>query len=643
MTKLVSMRHFLYTLSLLLLISFSGFAQNKSAVKSFQKAVNAFAVNKPDEGWRFLERAIEKSDEDYYQPIIYAGDRASKEGDLKKALKYYNLAIARQPLSSLYLKKARIHKYFFEWDEAIANYEIFLEQARLSKERRKVAQQELSNLKFAEEKYVEFQLEGSQVAIEKLVFSDDKMEYFPCITGDGESLMFTARDLDAMATDENMWVGERTGNGWSSKAAPMKGYINSRGNEGAATISADGTLMIFTACDRPDGKGSCDLYQSTYVPGRGWDKPQPLLGKVNTRDWESQPSLGPDGRTLFFVRGKHSQSTNLDIYTASLTEEGEWTNVAPLPSPVNTDKRESSPFIHFDGKTLYFTSERTPSIGGSDFFMTRRSGDTAWTTPENLGFPLNGFSDEFSFIVDHTGMKGYFASNRSKWNAPNSSFTDGLDLYSFELPQRIRPEVTAFVNGVVLNSTNQQKLSGAKISVYDLEDGRVLFEGFSAAHSGLFRPMLTPGKVYGFTGEKSGFLPFSERIELTDDATRIVEIAMRPLKSGSSFVLKNIYFELDKSELLVQSTRELEALYEVLRTNQELKATIIGHTDNQGSAGYNDKLSTQRAASVVSYLEELGIDASRLKAEGKGMREPIATNETEEGRAKNRRTEVLLR
>ncbi len=605
--------------------------------------MNAFALNKADEGWRFLERAIEKSDQGYYQPIIYAGDRASKEGDLKKALKYYDEAIARQPLSSLYLKKARIHKYFYEWDIAIENYEVFLAQARLSKERKKVAEQELANMKFGKEKYAEFQEDGQSVVIEKLVFSDDKMEYFPCITGDGAELMFTARDMDAPATDENLWVASRTGNGWSARATPMQGYLNSRGNEGAASISADGTTMIFTACDRPGGKGSCDLYSSSFDPKRGWGKPELLPGKVNTGAWESQPSLGPDGRTLFFVRGRHSQSDNLDIYKATLDADGVWSEVHPLPRPVNTHKRESSPFMHFDGTTLYYTSERVPSIGGSDFFMTRYLGDTLWSTPENLGFPLNGFSDEFSFIVDHTGTTGYFASNRAKWNAPISSFGDGLDLYAFELPERIRPLATVFVNGVVVNERSREALAGAEISVYDLEDGRVLFEGFSAAFTGAVRPMLAPGKTYGFTGKKAGYLPYSERIEILEDARSAVEIAMRPMERGSSFVLRNIYFELDKSELLMQSTQELKALYEVLETNAELQATIIGHTDDQGTAGYNQRLSLERAEAVVSYLRDLGIDSSRLQAEGKGMREPISSNDTEAGRAKNRRTEVLLR
>jgi len=637
------MRHFIYTVSLLLLLVLSSNAQNKAAVKSFQKAVNAFAVNKPEEGWRYLERAIEKSEPGYYQPIIYAGDRSSKEGDLKKALQYYNKAIKAQPLSSLYLKKARIHKYFYEWEDAISNYEVFLNEARLSKERRHVAEQELANIKFAQTKHEEFLLEGGEARVKKLVFSDGKMEYFPCITGDGNDLMFTARDLEASATDENLWVGTRSGKNWNSKALPLKGYLNSRGNEGAATISADGTTMIFTACDRPDGAGSCDLYSSNYDPQRGWGKPVPLNGKVNTGAWESQPSLGPDGRTLFFVRGRHSQSENLDIYKAVLDEHGNWMDVRPLPRPVNTNKRESSPFMHFDGTTLYFTSERSPSIGGSDFFFTRYLGDTVWTTPENLGFPLNGFFDEFSFIVDHTGTKGYFASNRSKWDDPNSSFTNELDLYEFDLPERIQPNATKFVNGIVIDQQSRAALSGVEVSVYDVEDGRVLFEGFSAPFSGTIRPMLIPGKIYGFTAAKQGYLPFSERIAVVEDGDTPVEIAMSALKGGSSFVLKNIYFELDKSELLVQSTRELEVLYDVLKATPHLKATIVGHTDNQGSAHYNDQLSKARAESVINYLVELGIDKGRLEAIGKGMREPIASNETEQGRSKNRRTEVLLR
>lgn len=636
------MRHLISTVLLVLLTGLSTNAQNKGAVRSFQKAVNAFSLDKTEEGWRFLELAIKKSDDGYYQPLIYAGDRAAKEGDFPKALAYYNDAIEKQPLSSLFLKRSRIYKYRFDWDKAISDYERFLDQARISKDRRKTAEEELANLKFGKLKYEEFQASGASVDIRKLTFSDDKMEYFPCITGDAKSLLFTARDLDAPSTDENLWIGTRAGKAWAGRAVPLKGYLNSRGNEGAASISADGSTMIFTACDRPDGKGSCDLYQSTFEPSKGWGKPELLRGKVNTGAWESQPSLAPDGRTLFFVRGRHSQSTDFDIYMARLDNEGIWSDVKALPRPVNTNKRESSPFIHFDGRTLYFTSERSPSIGGSDFFKSERLSDTSWSKPENLGFPMNSFADEFSFIVDHTGATGYFASNRARWNEPPSAFGNGLDLYEFNLPEAIRPNATSYINAQVVNASTLSPLSSVQVSVYDIENGQHVFNGFSATHTGLFRPMLEPGKTYGFTANKRGYLPYSERLSAVGDEQDLLVLKMQPLVKGSTFVLNNIYFDLDKSELLPQSTDELNVLLEVLKNEPELQATIVGHTDNQGSKSYNKQLSLDRAQAVVSYLIRLGISESRLIAVGKGMSEPIDTNETEEGRAKNRRTEVQL-
>lgn len=642
MTKLLSMRQLFSIVLVVLLTGLSTKAQNKGAVRSFQKAVNAFALDKEEEGWRFLELAINKSDDGYYQPLIYAGDRAAKEGDHSKALKYYNQAIAKQPLSSLFLKRSRIYKYDFQWDKAISDYERFLENARLSNERRATAQEELANLKFGKQKYEEFLASGEPVEIEKLVFSDDKMEYFPCITGDAQSLIFTARDLSAPSTDENLWAGTRVGNGWESRAVPINGFLNSRGNEGAASISADGSIMIFTACDRPQGKGSCDLYQSRYEPNKGWGRPELLPGKINTGAWESQPSLAPDGRTLFFVRGRHSQSSDLDIYEAKLDDEGMWSEVQALPRPVNTNRRESSPFIHFDGRTLYFTSERSPSIGGSDFFKSERLSDTSWSKPENLGFPINGFADEFSFIVDHTGTTGYFASNRETWNEAPSTFTNGLDLYEFKLPEAIRPRATSYINAQVVNALSLAPIFEVAIAVYDLDNGQHVFNGYSAVHSGMFRPMLEPGKTYGFTANKKGYLPYSERLKASDSDQGILVLKMQPLTKGSSFVLNNIYFDLDKSELLPQSTEELRVLLEVLKNEPELQARIIGHTDNQGSKSYNEKLSLERAQSVVTYLIRNGISKTRLSAVGEGMNTPIDSNETEQGRARNRRTEVQL-
>ena len=624
------------------MLSFSTKGQNKSAAKNFQKAINAFALDKPEEGWVYLERSMEKADETYYQPFIYAGDRATKEGKFKKAIRFYDGSLERQVIYSTYLKKSRVERYLFKWDPAIADLERYLSSPRLSRDRKKAGEQELANLKFIQQNHGEFIASGAQFDIKKLPFSDGKMEYFPCISGDGKALIFTARDMEAMSRDENLFQASKSGNSWDFRAVPLLGALNSPGNEGAATISADGNTMVFTACDRPGGEGSCDLYISEYLGSKGWGRPKLIQGKVNTPSWESQPSLGPDGATLYFVRGGHSQSPDHDIFVAKRDEEGYWSDVNKLPAEINTKKRESSPFIHFDGTSLYFSSERAPSIGGSDFFVSRKLSDSTWSTPENLGFPINGFSDEFSLVIDHKGEKGYFASNREGLESDFTALSPELDLYEFTVPEHVRPNPTAYFNAKVIDQQTKNKVPGAAVKVYTIEENIVVYNGRSSA-TGMLRPMLKTQTVYGFTISASGYLPFSKSFRLEGDQDEVLILELVPAESGSSFLLNNVLFALDRSDLLPASSSDLNALLDVLVEHPEWNIQVIGHTDNQGTASYNLKLSKSRAEAVKSWLIQRGIQEDRITTRGAGLSEPIAPNDTEEGRAQNRRTEIKLR
>ena len=185
-------------------------------------------------------------------------------------------------------------------------------------------------------------------------------------------------------------------------------------NEGASSISADGQFMVLTVCNRQEGAGSCDLYYSHWNENFGWERPEPLPGEINTGRWESQPSLGPDGRTLYFVRGRNSKSNDKDIFLSIKDEQGNWSRGTKLPNNINSPSSESCPFIHFDGVSLYFLSERSPSLGGSDYFKSVRISDTAWSEPINLGFPLNSFGEEFSLVIDKSGTFGYLSSERGE-------------------------------------------------------------------------------------------------------------------------------------------------------------------------------------------------------------------------------------
>ena len=639
------MGRFLYLFLLVIMMSFSTSGQSKSAIANFQKAKEAFKQNDADKGWVHLEKAIKKGGNTYYQPLIFAGDRRFKEGDILQAIEYYDKALQIQQLSSIHLKKSIVYKYAGEFDLAIDSYQLYMKNARMSKERFRASELALENLKFTKRKYEEYMALGAPLEVVKLVFSDEKMEYAPSPTGDDRKLLFTARMVQNGApTDENLFVAERLGAGWESRSKPVLGRVNTRVNEGASSISADGEYMVFTACNRPDGVGKCDLYYSYFDPVKGWGFPELLPGKINTKRWESQPTLGPDGTTLYFVRGSNNQADDLDIMVAYKDDEGNWSTVEKLPSEVNSSGRERSPFIHFDGTTLYFVSERSPSIGGSDFFMVKRLSDSTWSAPENLGFPLNSFGDEFSLVVKADGTHGYLSSNRGKDIIPNLDAMAEMDLYEFVLPEKMKPEQRLFKDFVVVHSVTQTPLGLANVKIKSLDEKEV-YAGTSSKNTGLVRAMHDGANDLRISAYKKGFLPYSAVVSKDDlmDATTIYELPLTPLKSADSFVLRNLLFDTDKSELLAAGEQELRLLKKLLIDNPSLNATIVGHTDNQGGRSYNQKLSEDRATAVLEWLIDSGIESGRLNAQGEGMDKPVATNDTEEGRALNRRTEVQLR
>ena len=582
----------------------------------------------------------------YYQPYIYAGDQKFRNGKYSEAIAYYDEALDIKELSSIYLKKSIANKYLFQWEESIAQWENYLSVARLSKERREGAELELENLRFAKQQHEEYVASDFDYDIQKLSFSTEELEYFPTITGGDEHLIYTHRYISgSKPTDENLF--EAALDGISKFGVPLEGNLNSRLNEGAACISPDGQFMVLTVCDRPDGAGSCDLYYSHWSPNYGWEIPKPLPGAINTGRWESQPSLGPDGRTIYFVRASNSMEADRDIFVSTKDKEGNWSKGQKLPSNINGSDRESCPFMHFDGKTLYFLSERSPSLGASDFFMSTRINDSTWSDPINLGFPFNSFGEEFSLVIDKSGQFGYLASDRGEAIVPSYDGLSALDLYRFDLPKHLQPEIRDNYDLVVVDILTLLPIAEASVQLFNV-DGVQFFSGTSAKNTGMVRLMTDGGEVR-LTVYHRGYLPYSSVISQLDYIARplhgnnVATIKLIPIAAGKAFALRNILFELDQSNLLPESEKELTALLRMLEDNLDLNATIIGHTDNQGGRAYNQRLSEARAAAVLSWLVEHGVQPTRLTSEGRGMDKPVASNDTDAGRALNRRTEVLLR
>lgn len=455
------------------------------------------------------------------------------------------------------------------------------------------------------------------------------LEYFPSLTIDGSKMIFTRR----VASDEDFYESNFIDGKWS-KAKPLGGKVNTNFNEGAQNISQDGQLLVFTGCNYPEGQGSCDLYFSIKT-NNGWSEPQNLGPIVNTDFWESSPSLSPDKRELYFASSRAGGYGGRDIWVTHRMANGKWSRPKNLGEAVNTSGDESCPFIHADNETLYFNSNGHTGYGMTDLFFSKKINDSSWAPAENLGYPINNIDDQGSLIIAADGKTAYYASD-------GNDSRGGLDIYSFQLREDIRPLKTLWVKGKVFDKKTNEGLPSS-VELTDLKTNHLISK-IQTDEDGNYLVTLPVGKDYAFNVNRRGYLFYSDNFSLTKntDSVFIVNIPLQPIEKGASIVLKNIFFETGKFELQNESKSELDKLVALLNDNPNLKIQIDGHTDNVGQQKDNLALSNNRAKSVVGYLLSKGINQQRLSYKGFGATKPVADNNTEAGRAQNRRTELSV-
>lgn len=470
-------------------------------------------------------------------------------------------------------------------------------------------------------------------------------EYWPSLTVDGKTIVFTrllpypGERQASGRLQEDFYMSNFVDGKWQ-KAEPMAS-INTPYNEGAQSISADGKLLFFTACTQIDGLGSCDIYFSRNKDGV-WSKPQNAGEPVNSGAWESQPSISANGEYLYFASNRKGGKGGMDIWRCRLNgfySSGgpRWSEPQNLGDSINTSGNEMSPFIHADGKTLYFASDSHLGMGGYDIYYSRLVSDSVWQTPVNMGYPINTYKDEQGLIVDAAGVKAYYSSDR-----PGSK---GQDIYEFLLAKRDRPSPVSYVRGKVYDKSIEKPLC-AKIELIDVDKNKLVAQTESCWERGEFLMCLPLGKEYAFNVSKPGYMFYSENFALKQsrkvDNPFLLSVPMSAIEVGNSTVLRNIFFETDKYELLATSKAELGKLIDFMKNNPNVKIEIGGHTDNIGAKEYNQVLSENRAKSVYNYLIVNNISPSRLSYRGYGFSVPVANNDTAVGRATNRRTEFKI-
>ncbi len=459
-------------------------------------------------------------------------------------------------------------------------------------------------------------------------------EYSPSISLDNSILIYNRNVAVGNTHQEDFYISFYKNGTWMlSKDAGTP--LNTPNNEGAQKLSADGNTLFFTICNKQGGYGSCDIY-TAQRNGDQWVNIRNLGFPVSMPTWESQPSISADGKDLYFASNRPGTIGARDIFVSHKGADGKWGIPENLGENINTTYDEGYPFIHPDNKTLYFCSDGWPGMGGIDIFVSKRDEKGVWSKPMNLGYPINTKGDNTGLIVSADGKMAYYAST------PEGR-TD-LDIYKFDMPEEVRPVPVTYVKGIVRSKTDGKPLQ-AKIELIDLNTNK-LVAILDCGNDGVFFHSLPTGYNYAFNVSKSGYLFHSENFELLSERDVsnpfILNINLEPATTGSSVVLRNVFFDVNASTLKPESKTEIEKLVQFLKTNPTVRIEIGGHTDNTGSVANNQQLSEARAKALYQVLIAAGIENSRLTFKGYGATKPVADNQQEEGRALNRRTEVRI-
>ena len=491
-------------------------------------------------------------------------------------------------------------------------------------------------------------------------------EYNPVVTADGRMIYFTSRRSykKAQYADdgnyyENIFFSKQSGDDNWVPAEMVEGINNMKDHDAVQGVTVDGRKMLIY---RADGNG--DLYETTKK-GAKWEKPKALKA-LNTEAHETSATYSYDGKTIYFCSDRKDGYGEHDIYRSVMDSKGKWGKPENLGPVVNTPYDEKSVFAHPDGKTLYFCSDGHPGYGGFDIFVTTYV-NGAWTEPVNLGYPVNTSGDDAYFVITADKRTGSYSSKQPggqggydiykiAFLGPEKEFAyrsendliDGVesfvdvDIKSEQIP--LEEARLTLLRGIVIDADTKEPIAGAHIDLYDIVENLQLLS-FESDEEGRFLLSLPSGRNYGENVNAPEYLFHSENFNIPDTATyQVIEqvIKLDKIAVGKSIVLNNIFFDFDKSTLKPESIMELDKVYDLMMANPEMKVELSGHTDNVGSAEYNKRLSMQRAQVVMNYLLKKGIKKSRMKAMGYGFDRPIDTNETDEGRAHNRRTEFTI-
>jgi outer membrane protein OmpA-like peptidoglycan-associated protein/tetratricopeptide (TPR) repeat protein len=629
----------------LFLLAINSFSQsrklstdNKKALANFEKSIEAYNKYDYEETILHLKSAIDQ-DKNFIEAHLLLSQIYQITGQVELSIVSGENAIRINPdfFPNIYFNLGDLLLKRGEYSRALNYFNSFVSYRNTRAETRERAELYIQNCKFAI-KALANPVPFTPINLGPNVNSNMD-DYWPSLSADENTLVITVNvPKDPTSQDvlynrqEDFFISKRNPEGeWEpvrNIGSPINTPIN---NEGAQSLTADGQKMYFTVC-----RGNCDIYVSNKENGK-WSRPQKLPAPVNLDQFsEKQPSISPDGKTLYFVSNNKKGLGGYDIWRSHRIDDYNWSEPENLGDVINSSANEQSPFIHFDNQTLYFSSAGHVGMGGFDIYMSQMINDSTWSTPLNFGYPINTFRDEDGLIVNASATLAYFSSDIN----PES----GRDIYKFDLPQEVRPIPSSYISGTITDIRNGWPLR-ADFNLVDIDTDQTIMSN-KASENGEFFLCIPTNRNYAFFAFEEGYLYHSEHFSLagihTANKPYRKDIELRPIKIGETMVMRNVFFETDSYDLKPESVTELSKLIELLSLSQTMKIEVGGHTDNIGSADYNLTLSENRAKSVAQYLIDNGVDSKRISWKGYGLTKPIGNNETEEGRANNRRTEIKV-
>lgn len=620
-------------------------AQDRRALDAYEKGQKALANRDLPGARKEFQRAVER-DESYGEAYFRLAQLAEYDRNLDQAAVQYEKAITLKPespevqpaylwLGSHYLRRGQYTQAAPLLQKYITGQQALIKPTAAQKIALKRASRMLEVCRFSEEAIKR----PLTVQVKRLpdAVNGFESQYFPVLTADRQTLFFTG--IEQENGDENLYTSAYTEEAGWTKPRLLPGAINTTENEGTSSISADGRTLVFTVCQSRlrHGFGNCDLYIS-YRNGQEWSEPENLGPEVNSGAWESQPTLSPDGRVLFFVSDRPGGIGKRDIWMSRKDSLGRWLPCVNAGAAINTTEDEVSPFLHANGRSLFFASDGYTGLGGFDLWLSEFDG-TRFSKPENLGYPINTHEDQVALYITADGRKGYY-SQEERIRADRHQSR----LWELDVPEALasRFKRANVLKGTIVDAATQKPLA-ANLEVINLKTNTTEALLRSDAKTGEYAVVLTDGNEYAVFVNRPGYLYKSLSFDFSGKSTdKVLNMALESIRKDQHEVLKNVFFESGRWNLQEKSQAELEKLVRLLKENPSVSVEISGHTDDVGEDKNNLELSLKRARSVMEYLAAHGIAATRVKAVGLGETRPVVPNTSEENRAQNRRIEVKI-